>query len=79
MSVVVIQTVHEQTIGEGRIAGREAAFVPDHRALAGSGGRGDTGERRSGPVLCMRGECQPQGIECMQASFLLDLGRQRLP
>jgi hypothetical protein len=39
--------VHEQAIGESGIARSEAALVSDHSALAGPGGRSDSGERWS--------------------------------
>jgi hypothetical protein len=47
MRIVVIQPMHQQSIGESGIARSEAPLVSDHGALAGPGSRSDSGERRS--------------------------------
>jgi hypothetical protein len=85
MSVVVIQTVHEQAIGEGCIAGSEAALVADHGALARSGrsprsGRcSDSGDRRRREILRVGSEGEPKGVERVQTRLVAHLERQRLP
>src|SRR5882724_1315982 len=51
VGVVVIETVHEQTVGKGSIAWSEAALVSDQRALARSSDRSDSGQRGCCVVL----------------------------
>ncbi len=79
MSVVVIQPVHEQAIGEGGIARSEAALVADHGALARSRRGRDSGERRRRVILRVGGEGEPKGVECVQTGLVANLERQRLP